>query len=135
MTLRKAELFATLDKGLKLHQFIFGLTMALQKYDKHAAAVASAGGGSESKHFQSLQIFTSHAEPGLDEFLTRKEQIDLEHKHRDEEDKLYRYGEKKIVGDQIGRQKGQRYGPEGSNVKGLSVTSMVEAINNSGHTE
>ncbi len=44
----------------------------------------------ESRHFQSLQIFTTHAEPGLDEFLTRKEQIELEHKHRDEEDKLYR---------------------------------------------
>ena len=37
-----------------------------------------------------FQIFTTHAEPGLDEFLTRKEQIEMENKHRDEEDKLYR---------------------------------------------
>ena len=44
----------------------------------------------ESKHFLSLQIFTSHAEPALDEFLDRKEQTDLENKHREEEDKLYR---------------------------------------------
>lgn len=44
----------------------------------------------ESQHFRSLRIFTSHAEPNLDEFLTRKEQIELEHRHRDEEDKLYR---------------------------------------------
>ncbi len=53
------------------------------------------GGGSkskeqESKHFTSLQIFTSHAEPGLDEYLPRKEQLALEQKQRDEEDKLYR---------------------------------------------
>ena len=44
----------------------------------------------ESKHFTSLQIFTSHAEPGLDEYLPRKEQLTLEQKQRDEEDKLYR---------------------------------------------
>lgn len=44
----------------------------------------------ESKHFTSLQIFTSHAEPALDEYLARKDQQDLEQKHRDEEDKLYR---------------------------------------------
>ena len=45
----------------------------------------------ESKHFTSLQIFTSHAEPALDEYLPRKDQQLLEQKHRDEEDKLYRY--------------------------------------------
>ncbi len=50
----------------------------------------SSSGKKESKHFQSLQIFTSHAEPCLDEFLSRREQIELENKHRDEEDKLYR---------------------------------------------
>ena len=50
----------------------------------------ASSAGKESKHFQSLQIFTSHAEPCLDEFITRKEQIELESKHRDEEDKLYR---------------------------------------------
>ena len=40
--------------------------------------------------FTSLQIFTSHAEPSLDEYLPRKDQQLLEQKHRDEEDKLYR---------------------------------------------
>ena len=45
----------------------------------------------ESKHFTSLQIFTSHAEPALDEYLPRKDQQFLEQKQRDEEDKLYRY--------------------------------------------
>ena len=44
----------------------------------------------ESKHFTSLQIFTSYAEPALDEYLARKEQQVLEQKQRDEEDKLYR---------------------------------------------
>ena len=44
----------------------------------------------DSKHFTSLQIFTNYAEPGLDEYITQKEQIELENKHRDEEDKLYR---------------------------------------------
>ena len=44
----------------------------------------------ESKHFTSLQIFTSHAEPALDEYLPRKDQQVLEQKQRDEEDKLYR---------------------------------------------
>eukprot|EP00095_Tigriopus_kingsejongensis_P005004 maker-scaffold139_size317827-snap-gene-0.15 protein:Tk05004 transcript:maker-scaffold139_size317827-snap-gene-0.15-mRNA-1 annotation:"AGAP005020-PA" len=50
----------------------------------------STAGQRESKHFQSLQIFTSYAEPGLNEFLTRKEQIELENKQKDEEDRLYR---------------------------------------------
>ena len=44
----------------------------------------------DSKHFTSLQIFTNYAEPALDEYLTQKEQVELENKHRDEEDKLYR---------------------------------------------
>ena len=46
---------------------------------------------SDSKHFTSLQIFTSYAEPALNEYIIQKEQIDLENKHREEEDKLYRY--------------------------------------------
>ena len=45
---------------------------------------------SDSKHFTSLQIFTSYAEPALDEYITQKEQTELENKHREEEDKLYR---------------------------------------------
>ena len=45
----------------------------------------------DSKHFTSLQIFTSYAEPALDEYITQKEQTELENKHREEEDKLYRY--------------------------------------------
>ena len=44
----------------------------------------------DSKHFTSLQIFTNYAEPGLDEYITQKDQVELENKHRDEEDKLYR---------------------------------------------
>ena len=55
-----------------------------------AIAKNRIGGGFESKHFTSLQIFTSHAEPALDEYLPRKEQQALEQKQRDEEDKLYR---------------------------------------------
>ena len=46
---------------------------------------------SDSKHFTILQIFTSYAEPALDEYITQKEQTDLENKHREEEDKLYRF--------------------------------------------
>ena len=45
----------------------------------------------DSKHFTSLQIFTSFAEPPLNEFFTQKEQQDLEQRQRDEEDKLYRW--------------------------------------------
>jgi hypothetical protein len=45
----------------------------------------------ESKHFTSLSIFSSHAEPALDEYLPKKDQQSLEQKQRDEEDKLYRY--------------------------------------------
>ena len=44
-----------------------------------------------SKHFTSLQIFTSYAEPALDEYITQQDQTALENKHREEEDKLYRY--------------------------------------------
>ena len=51
---------------------------------------------SDSKHFTSLQIFTSYAEPALDEYITQKEQTELENKHREEEDKLYRYYMKNI---------------------------------------
>lgn len=54
-------------------------------------AIAKNRKEQESKHFTSLQIFTSHAEPSLDEYLPRKEQQLLEQKQRDEEDKLYRY--------------------------------------------
>ena len=53
-------------------------------------AIAQNRKEQESKHFTSLQIFTSHAEPSLDEYLPRKDQQLLEQKHRDEEDKLYR---------------------------------------------
>ena len=52
---------------------------------------------SDSKHFTSLQIFTSYAEPALDEYITQKEQTDLENKHREEEDKLYRYARKLLL--------------------------------------
>jgi hypothetical protein len=31
--------------------------------------------GEESKHFTSLQIFTSYAEPPLDEYIDRDEQV------------------------------------------------------------
>lgn len=44
----------------------------------------------DSKHFTSLQIFTNYAEPALNEYFTMKDQMDMENKHRDEEDKLYR---------------------------------------------
>ena len=60
-------------------------------------SASTTAGARESKHFQSLQLFTSHAEPGLDEFLSRREQIEMENKHRDEEDKLYRYAEGKVA--------------------------------------
>lgn len=44
----------------------------------------------ESKHFLSLQIFSQHAEPALDEYLPQARQLELEHKQREEEDALYR---------------------------------------------
>merc|ERR1719343_1420367 len=44
----------------------------------------------ESKHFLSLQLFSQHAEPSLDEFLPIEKQLELEHKQREEEDALYR---------------------------------------------
>ncbi|XP_023319784.1 hillarin isoform X2 [Eurytemora carolleeae] len=44
----------------------------------------------ESKHFLSLQIFSAHAEPPLEEFLNIKLQLELEERHREEEDALYR---------------------------------------------
>ena len=53
-------------------------------------AIAQNRKEQESKHFTSLQIFTSHAEPSLEEYLPRKDQQLLEQKQRDEEDKLYR---------------------------------------------
>ena len=59
---------------------------------QHSSSATTTAGAKESRHFQSLQLFTSHAEPGLDEFLSRREQIEMENKHRDEEDKLYRSG-------------------------------------------
>jgi len=34
-----------------------------------------SGGGEESKHFTSLQIFTSYAEPPLNEYLDTEEQV------------------------------------------------------------
>ncbi len=36
-----------------------------------------SGGGEESKHFTSLQIFTSYAEPPLNEYLDTEEQVQL----------------------------------------------------------
>ena len=51
----------------------------------------SSSAAADSKHFTSLQIFTSFAEPPLNEFFTQKEQQDLEQRQRDEEDKLYRW--------------------------------------------
>jgi len=37
--------------------------------------MAVAKRSEESKHFTSLQIFTSYAEPALDEYLDRDEQV------------------------------------------------------------
>ena len=58
--------------------------------NKKMEAIAKNRKDQESKHFTSLQIFTTHAEPSLDEYLPRKDQQVLEQKQRDEEDKLYR---------------------------------------------
>ena len=58
--------------------------------DLKMEAIAQNRKEQESKHFTSLQIFTSHAEPSLEEYLPRKDQQLLEQKQRDEEDKLYR---------------------------------------------
>jgi hypothetical protein len=43
--------------------------------------------GEESKHFTSLQIFTSYAEPPLDEYIDRDEQVK---KHRQKKRKKER---------------------------------------------
>ena len=72
-------------------------TSMLDRSVKSRRDMAESGGngqagGTDSKHFTSLQIFTSFAEPPLNEFFTQKEQQDLEQRQRDEEDKLYRYG-------------------------------------------
>ena len=56
------------------------------------------GSSGDSKHFTSLQIFTNYAEPALNEYLTQKDQQELEQKQRDEEDKLYRYKKKFFYG-------------------------------------
>ena len=58
---------------------------------------SSSSAAADSKHFTSLQIFTSFAEPPLNEFFTQKEQQDLEQRQRDEEDKLYRWVNIKII--------------------------------------
>lgn len=44
----------------------------------------------ESKHFLSLKMFTKHAEPSIQEFLSSNQQEELELKHREEEDTMYR---------------------------------------------
>ena len=59
-----------------------------------AARDMETAGKRKSEHFQSLQIFTNYAEPPLDEYVTRKEQIELENKQKDEEEKLYRSDQK-----------------------------------------
>ena len=41
----------------------------------------SGGGGEESKHFTSLQIFTSYAEPPLNEYLDTEEQVPIKNKN------------------------------------------------------
>jgi len=41
-------------------------------------------------HFASLEMFTKHAEPSMNEFLSRAVQAELERKQREEEDALYR---------------------------------------------
>ena len=35
-------------------------------------------------------LWSQHAEPSLDEFLPVQTQLELEHKHREEEDAMYR---------------------------------------------
>ena len=37
-----------------------------------------------------LLLWWQHAEPSLDEFLPVQTQLELEHKHREEEDAMYR---------------------------------------------
>ena len=74
-------------------------TSMLDRSVKSRRDMAESGSGSapDSKHFTSLQIFTSFAEPPLNEFFTQKEQQDLEQRQRDEEDKLYRYDGKRRI--------------------------------------
>ena len=54
------------------------------------ASGGNTAGDRESKHFLSLQLFSQHAEPALDEFLPVAAQLELETRHREEEDALYR---------------------------------------------
>jgi len=83
---------ATLERKGKEERNLEGRAASLSRKGSNAATLAKRreSNPDESQHFLSLQLFTAHAEPGLDEYLPMAKQLELESKHREEEDALYR---------------------------------------------
>ena len=83
---------ATLERKGKEERNLEGRAASLSRKGSNAATLAKRreSNPDESQHFLSLQLFTAHAEPSLDEYLPVAKQLELENKHREEEDALYR---------------------------------------------
>ena len=83
---------ATLERKGKEERNLEGRAASLSRKGSNAATLAKRreSNPDESQHFLSLQLFTAHAEPSLDEYLPVAKQLELESKHREEEDALYR---------------------------------------------
>merc|ERR1719209_430632 len=83
---------ATLERKGKEERNLEGRAASLSRKGSNAATLAKRreSNPDESQHFLSLQLFTAHAEPSLDEYLPMAKQLELESKHREEEDALYR---------------------------------------------
>jgi len=79
---------ATLERKGKEERNLEGRAASLSRKGSNAATLAKRreSNPDESQHFLSLQLFTAHAEPSLDEYLPVAKQLELENKHRDEED-------------------------------------------------
>jgi len=89
---RNSTDMATLERRAKEDRNLEGRAASLSRKGSNAAALAKRreSNPDESQHFLSLQLFTAHAEPSLDEYLPLAKQLELEHKQREEEDALYR---------------------------------------------
>lgn len=98
---------ATLERKGKEERNLEGRAASLSRKGSNAATLAKRreSNPDESQHFLSLQLFTAHAEPGLDEYLPMAKQLEVESKHREEEDALYRkfIQERREQEDVVGR--------------------------------
>ena len=83
---------ATLERKGKEERNLEGRAASLSRKGSNAATLAKRreSNPDESQHFLSLQLFTAHAEPSLDEYLPVAKQLELESRQREEEDALYR---------------------------------------------